>query len=52
MSKIEGDKNFLKRGEVNVIEFRPLIKKPPHFNGSITGLSLNYDEIVTKSPTR
>ena len=26
MSKIEVDKNFLKRGEVDVIKFRPLIK--------------------------
>ena len=26
LSKIEGDKNFLKRGEVDVIKFRPLIK--------------------------
>ena len=25
LSKIEGDKNFLKRGEVDVIYFRPLI---------------------------
>ena len=25
LSKIEGDKNFLKRGEVDVIKFRPLI---------------------------
>ena len=30
LSKIKGDKNFLKRGEVNHL----------HFNGSITGLSL------------
>ena len=26
LSKIEGDKNFLKRGGVDVIKFRPLIK--------------------------
>ena len=26
LSKIEGDKNFLKRGEVDVIKFRLLIK--------------------------
>ena len=25
LSKIEGDKNFLKRGEVDVIYFRPMI---------------------------
>jgi len=25
MSKIKGDKNFSKRGEVNIIKFRPLI---------------------------
>ena len=26
LSKIKDDKNFLKRGEVDVIKFRPLIK--------------------------
>merc|ERR1711914_29575 len=42
-SEIKGDKNFLKRGEVDVIKFRPLKKillKKILMNGTITGLSL------------
>ena len=44
LSEIKGDKNFLKRGEVDVIKFRPLIKillKKILMNGTITGLSLS-----------
>ena len=44
LSEIKGDKNFLKRGEVDVIKFRPLIKIlliKILMNGTITGLSLN-----------
>ena len=44
-SEIKGDKNFLKRGEVDVIKFRPLIKillKKILMNGTITGLPLNF----------
>ena len=43
LSVIKGDKNFLKRGEVDVIKFRPLIKIlliKILMNGTITGLSL------------
>ena len=44
LSEIKGDKNFLKRGEVDVIKFRPLIKIlliKILVNGTITGLSLS-----------
>ena len=44
LSEIKGDKNFFKRGEVDVIKFRPLIKIlliKILVNGTITGLSLS-----------
>ena len=48
LSKIEGDKNFLKRGEVDVIKFKPLIKILLILNGTITGLSLIILNIISK----
>ena len=54
LSEIKGDKNFLKRREVDVIEFRPLIKIlliKILMNGTITGLSLTRVPYCKLSPS-
>ena len=50
ISKIEGDKNFLKQGEVDVIKLRPLIKIlliKILMNGTITGHQPNAMKVNT-----
>ena len=39
LSEINGDRTFLKRGEMDVIKFRHLIKNHPHLNDRIMGPS-------------
>ena len=46
LSKIVADKNFLKRGEVDVIKIHAFDKNSPHFNGTMTGLSLNHHKFT------